>query len=224
VCLGLVDYDRVVEGNMATQLLVCENDIDHYKTRVVAAAVERLGFDTTMVERAFDTNFRPQVTRAEPTIALAGFDDRGPRLDLGEDRFTWVVDGGLGTGPVEYLDVVVNTFPSPEDPGVAFLPARPRGTSLPDAYEAEIARQVEAGVADEAVRCGMLPIAGVSIGAAFVGAFAGSLVVSDILRLLHGGESFSVVHVDLRNPENLWAVPNATPGTATPAYTNACRR
>ncbi len=221
VSLGLVDYDRVVEGNLATQSLVWPDDVDRRKTRVVANALEALGFDTVIVERAFDDNFHPDIRRFEPTIALAGFDSRDPRVLLGDDRFTWVVDGGLGTGAVEYLDIVVNTFPSRQDPAAAFAPGRPRRTPLPDAYEAEIARQVEGGAGDEAVRCGMLAIAGVNIGAAFVGALAATLVVSDVLRLLHGGEPFSVVHVDLRHPENLRAVPNTAPSASTPAYTKA---
>jgi hypothetical protein len=221
VSLGLVDYDGVVEGNLATQLLVRPDDVDRRKTRVVANALEALGFHTVIVERAFDENFHPDIRRSEPTIALAGFDSRQPRLLLGDDRLPWVVDGGLGTGAVEYLDIVVNTFPSPQDPAAAFPPARPRRTPLPDAYEAEIACQVEGGASDEAVRCGILAIAGVNIGAAFVGAFAATLVVSDVLRLLNGGEPFSVVHVDLRHPENLRAVPNTAPGAPTPAFTKA---
>lgn len=59
---------------------------------------------------------------------------------------------------------------------------------LPEAYEAEIASQVAQGAGEDAARCGLLDIAVVTIGAAFVGAFAASLVVSDLLRLLHGGE------------------------------------
>ena len=221
VLLGLVDYDQVVAGNTATQLLVSENHVGQRKARVVAAALEHLGFDTIIVERAFDANFRTDVTRYEPTIALVGFDSRNPRLLLGNDRFTWVVDGGLGTGPVEYLDIVVNTFPGPEDPAVAFSLGRPHATSLPSTYQAEITSRVARGAGEDAARCGLLDIAGVTIGAAFVGTFAASLVVADLLRLLHGGEPFAVVHVDLRHPENLLAVRNARPGDPTPAYTDA---
>jgi len=221
VRLGLIDYDRVVAGNTATQLLVGEDHIDDRKTRVVASALERLGFTTVIVERAFDGNFYPDVTRHEPTIALAGFDSRDPRLLLGDGRFTWVVDGGLGSGAVEYLDVVVNTFPASEDPAVAFPPGRPRSTPLPEAYEAEVASQVEKGAGEDAARCGLLDIAGVTIGAAFVGAFAASLVISDVLRLLHGGHPFAVVHVDLRHPENLQAVTNSCPGAPSPMFTTA---
>lgn len=225
VRVGLVDYDRVVAGNTATQLLVTDADIDQRKTRVVADALEGLCLDTAIVDRAFDDTFRPEPhadpNRSEPTVALAGFDSREPRLLLGDDRFTWVVDGGLGRGSVDYLDIVINTFPAPEDPTVAFPKPRPRSQALPAAYESEVARRVAKGMDETAVRCGLLDIAGVTIGAAFVGSVAACLVVGDLLRQLHGGSPFSVVHVDLRHPENLVAVPNRAPAEATPAFTLA---
>ncbi len=223
VRVGLIDYDRVVAGNIATQLLVTDSDIERRKTRVVAHALEDLGLDTAIVERAFDDTFRPRphadLNRSEPTVALAGFDSRDPRLLLGEDRFTWVVDGGLGRGSVDYLDIVINTFPAPEDPTVAFPEPRPRPQALPDVYESEVADRVATGMDETAVRCGLLDIAGVAIGAAFVGSVAACLVVGDLLRQLHGGAPFSVVHVDLRHPENLVAVENRAPAEATPAFT-----
>lgn len=57
----------------------------------------------------------------------------------------------------------------------------------------------------------MLDIAGVTVGAAFVGTFASTLVIGDILRLLHGGTDYSVIAVDLRNPSSIRAVPNSAP-------------
>jgi len=84
-----------------------------------------------VVERAFDRNFSPRCRQVGAHDRSGGFHNREPRLLLGDDRFTWVVDGGLGTGTVEYLDIVVNTFPSREAPGVAFPPARPAATPRP---------------------------------------------------------------------------------------------
>jgi hypothetical protein len=218
VQLGLVDFDFVVEGNAATQLLVVRPEVvRHRKTRTVAAALEGLGFRTRLVERAYDEHFHPiahgNPNRNEPTIALAGFDDVAPRRLLGDAGFARIVDAGLGAGPVEYLDMVVHTFPAAEDPVAAFA-GEPRTSTrtLPDAYEAEIARQADTGVDERAARCGMLDIAGVTVGAAFVGTFASTIVVADILRVLHGGGNYSVVAVDLRNPLAIRAVPNAIPG------------
>lgn len=224
--LGLVDFDTVVAGNAATQLLVGAHDVEKPKTRVVAAALEKLGFRTRLVERAFDKRFHPVVdpspTRNEPMTALAGFDKLSPRRALNEAGFQHVVDAGLGAGPVEYLDMVLHTFPG-SDPAAAFPddPRTPR--RLGDAYEQEIARQVEAGGDDTAARCGILDFAGITVGAAFVGTVASTLVIAAILRLLHaGGESFSVIALDLRDPRGIRAVPNSVPrDLALPPYTRA---
>jgi hypothetical protein len=224
VLLGLLDFDTVVKGNTATQLLVRADDADQAKTRLVAAALEDLGFRTRIVERAFDEHFRPLVDadprRDEPTTALAGFDDPRPRRALAEAGFQLVVDAGLGAGPVEYLDMVLHTFPG-SNPDSAF-PDDPRTRRLADAYEREIARQVALGAEDAAVRCGMREIAGVTVGAAFVGTVASTLVLADILRVLHSGESYSVIGLDLRDPRGIRAVAVGDQTVAAlPAYTRA---
>jgi hypothetical protein len=108
---------------------------------------------------------------------------------------------------------------APEDQTVAFPEPRPRSQALPDAYEYEVADRVGKGMDETAVRCGLLDIAGLTIGAAFVGSVAACLVVGERLRQLHGGSPFSVVNVNLRNPENLEAVPHRAPAEATPAFT-----
>ena len=226
VHLGLVDFDVIVKGNTATQLLTSENDVGRRKTRTVAAALDNLGFTTRIVERAFDQDFHPvphgNPARNEPRIALAGFDDIMSRRMLGKAGFARVVDAGLGSGPVEYLDMVLHTFPAPKDPADAF-PDDPRiPRPLAEAYEAEITRRVKAGTDATAARCGMLDIAGVTVGAAFVGTFASTMVVADILRVLHGGVNYSVIAVDLRKPDGIRAIPNGAPGDfVPPAHTRA---
>jgi hypothetical protein len=141
---------------------------------------------------------------------------------IGGTGFTRIVDAGLGAGPVEYLDMVLHSFPAPGDPATAFTGQPPHARPLPQAHENEIARRAEAGIDETTARCGMLDIAGVTVGAAFVGACASTLVIADILRLLHGGDDYSVISPDLRNPAGIRAVPNSAPGEyPAPAYTFA---
>jgi hypothetical protein len=216
VQLALMDFDVIVEGNIATQLLVQASQVGHRKTRTVATALESRGFSTRLVERAYDEHFHPVAhaspARNEPAVALAGFDDITPRRLLGDAGFDHIVDAGLGAGPIEYLDMVIHTFPAPEDPAEAFPHQPATARPLPEPYETEIARQAKAGRDQSAARCGMLDIAGVTVGAAFVGTFASSIVIADILRLLHGGDKYSVLSVDMRNPSGIHAVPNSAPG------------
>ncbi len=144
--------------------------------------------------------------RHEPATALAGFDDIEPRRSLGTAGFERIVDAGLGAGPVEYLDMVLHTFPGAGDPASAFPDDDRSPRTLGDAYEREIARRVEAGSDESAARCGMLDIAGVTVGAAFVGAITSTLVIADILRQLHDGQDYSVITLDLRAPGGVHAV------------------
>lgn len=192
------------------------------KTRVVAAALESLGFTTAIVERAFDDDFRPDPLRGEPSIALAGFDCRDPRLLLGEDRFERVIDAGIGGGPVDYLDMVIHTFPASEPPTEAFAAqGSGRARPLPSAYEREVDRQKADGASEAVVRCGMLDIFGISVGAAFVGAFVATLVIADLLRVLHEGPELAVIALDLREPTHARIVVNEHFGDTAPAYTEA---
>ena len=155
-------------------------------------------------------------------MALAGFDDITPRRLLGDTGFGHIVDAGLGGGPVEYLDMVIHAFPAPDGPAEAFSQQPPTARPLPEPYEAEIARQTRAGRDQSVARCGMLDLAGVTVGAAFVGTFASSIVIADILRLLHGGDGYSVLAVDMRDPAGIRAVPNSAPGEyPNPAFTRA---
>lgn len=225
VQVGLVDFDIVVRGNAATQLLVTPDDVGRRKTRVVAGELERRGLATRIVERAFDEHFHPiahgDSLRNEPRVALAGFDDVLPRHQLGQ-RFDRVVDAGLGDGP-EYLDMVVQAFPAAGDPSAVFASTRrPDARPFRPVYETEIERLVAEGEDETAARCGMVTVAGVTVGAAFVGALASTLVIADLLRPLHeGGMDFSVVSIDLRAPEARRAVPSDLPEMVLPAFTTA---
>lgn len=226
VQIGLVDFDLVVRGNAATQLLVTPDDVGRRKTRVVADALGSRGFSTRIVERAFDEHFRPvshgDPHRDEPRIALGGFDAVPPRQQLGQHRFDRVVDGALGGGR-DYLGIDVHTFPAAGDPAALFPQAGPRREQeLPRAYAAEIDRQVAAGKDEAAARCGMVDVAGVTVGAAFVGALASTIVIADLLRLLHGeGADFSVISLDLRTPEARRSVRSRVIADCAPAFTLA---
>jgi hypothetical protein len=226
VQVGLVDFDVVVAGNTATQMLVTSGDVGDRKARVVARALERRGFSTRLVERAFDERFHPvshgDAHRDEPRIALAGFDAVEPRRQLGQHRFDRVVDAGLGDG-AEYLDMVVHTFPAAGDPAAVFAAAPSWGErELRPAYQVEIEQQVAAGRDEAAARCGMVDVAGITVGAAFVGAVASTIVIGDLLRLLHiDGRNYSVASLDLRAPHGVRAVPSSLDVAVAPPFTTA---
>jgi hypothetical protein len=205
----LVDPDAIVPGNLATGLLARATDIGALKTRIVAAGLESLGMHTRIQERRFDDSFRLQSD--EPRVALVGFDDPKPRRLL-DGRFAHVIDTGLGGGPVEYLDMLIRTFPSDVEPSVAFASERPVRRHLAGRYEDQVQRLIAAGADEGDARCGIAELAGISVGAAFVGAIAGALGVADILRYLHSGSALSVISLDLRSPNDIRTASNESPG------------
>jgi hypothetical protein len=204
----LLDFDRIVEANVATGLLTTTDDVGDFKTRAAARHMEALGYHTSIVERRYDDHVRPD--RFEPTIALAGFDRPEPRRALG-DKFDFVVDAGIGGGAHDYLDVLFHTFPSAAHPRAAFAASGVPTRSLPTAYELEIERRIVGGVAEGDARCGMVEIAGASVAASFVGAIAAAVAVAQVLVVLNGGEHFSVMNLDLRDPEHVVCAPKAHP-------------
>lgn len=216
VCL--VDYDTIVEANKATGLLMCSNDLGGLKTRVVAAKLERLGHRTRLVERAFDDNMKP--TADEPRVALAGFDSSNPRRALG-GKFLRVIDGGLGAGPKTCLDILLHTFPSQITPQEAFPDPKHASGAPPDAYTPEVGRRIRDGVDPDAARCGILELSGAAAAAAFVGAAAGALMVSDLLRFLHDGAQYETLAFNLRSTR-VTAYPIENPQAfSSPGYVDA---
>lgn len=216
----LMDVDTVIEGNLATGLLLSPDDVRKRKTRVVAERLESLGLRTALVERLFDDTLRP--VRDEPGLAFGGFHDPVPRRMLGGNRFGRVIDGGLGGGPVGYLDIQLHTFPSRLDPATAFGTDVETGPAdLLPAYEAEALRRIEAGESAGDARCGMLEFAGITVAAAFVGSVASALVLADPLRVLHEGNDYAVIGLDLRSPSDIQRAPNPASGDYIPPATEA---
>jgi hypothetical protein len=194
----LQDYERVVEANESTGLLTTSADRGNHKTRVVAARLEDLGFETVLTERRFDSTTRPNLVFGEPTTLLAGFDDVRPRRQLENEGFAHIVDAGLGTGKVHYLDMLLHTFPGTTAAADAFPERQRSDSALPENFEAEIRRRMKAGEDPDEARCGVFLLHGTAAAAAFVGATTSSLVISDVLRTIHGGRRYDVLDFSLR--------------------------
>lgn len=209
--LLLQDFDLVVEANESTGLLIDPGVAGQTKARVIAARMERLGFQTRISERAFDSDTKRR--HEEPALALAGFDDPSPRRELEGANFRLVVDAGLGAGVDHYHEIVLHTFPSGLEARSTF-PSRSGGTADigPSAYQGLIGRREEEGETAQEAMCGALEIAGRTVGAAFVGAVAGTLVVAEALRMLAGGPRYQVIDLSLRSPQHRIAVDNERPG------------
>ena len=217
VDLVLQDFDSIVKANGSTGMLSDDSLIGQKKTRVVSGRLEALGFNTNITERYFDSATRRSVN--EPSVALVGVDDPAPRRHLEGAGFDLIVDAGLGGGPRNYLDILIHSFPSGIKAADAFRARdRQHASSLVDqpAYQ-DFHRQVmkTTDLTDDEIRCGIIEVAGRSIGAAFVGCVAATFVLSEVLRSLAGGPGIEVLGVTLRSPDKSQASANTLEGIAT---------
>jgi hypothetical protein len=181
----LNDFDRVVEANIETGLLTRRTSINRLKTRVVAEWLEERGFETNVVERAFDEHFRRQ--ESEPRLALFGFDGNGPRWTIESPGFEYVIDTGVGGAHDSFDTIATFTFPHPSLKAATLWPSnapheerakRVRRLAVSNAFYQEFGRTH---------RCGEIELAGTSVAVPFVGAAAASLALAEACRSVLGG-------------------------------------
>ena len=202
VDLVLQDCDSIVKANRGTGMLSDDSSVGQRKTRVVAGRLEALGFNTAITERRFDSATRRSVD--EPGVALVGVDDPAPRRLLEEAGFDLIVDAGLGGGTRNYLDMLIHSFPSGVEAATAW--AERLGSAASSVLDQpayldihqQLTRTTE--LTDGEIKCGIIEVAGASVGAAFVGCVAATFVLSEVLRALARGPRFEVLGVSLRSP------------------------
>lgn len=214
--LTLQDYDHVVEANRSTGMLVANitpNGVR--KTRLVAGALEGLGFHTRLIERAFDYTIKP--SRDEPIWALAGFDSPAPRCHL--DNFELAVDLGLGASQDDYLGIRLHTFPAAGSPADIFIAAADDTTG--PSVEASPHSPWATAAAEDA--CGIVQLEGASVGAAFVGATAAALGLAEVLRALAGGPPIAIASLTLAAPQHAEFVRGSATATGNPGF-QACAK
>jgi len=193
VSLVLQDFDVLSEANDSTSPLTFAPVSTERKTRAMARWCEERGFKTSINERLFAADFTVGVD--EPMIGICGVDNAIARSALEDVGFARVIEAGLGKGEHEYLAFQVHTFPGDEKAKSRWSTVSehllgPGGGTKP-AYEA-LARE---GL-DE---CGIALLAGRTVGACFVGMVASTVMIAELLRMVHGAHAYSLVDGSLRS-------------------------
>lgn len=200
VTLVLQDFDAITESTESTSILTDSAMIGQKKTRAMAAWAERLGFDTSLQERMFAADFSRQPE--EPAVALCGLDNGAGRRALDQVGFDLIVEAGLGRGHRDFRTMRLHVLPGRRAAADIWKQTN-EGEKVENrpAY----AKLLEQGVLD---RCGMTLLAGKAVGAPFVGSIAATLVLSEVLRLLHGGAVSQLIDVDLLSLEQRLVSPH----------------
>jgi hypothetical protein len=211
--LTLQDFDTLAPSNDSTSLLTHLDLVGRKKSRVMADWAERQGWDTTLVERRFDTKLR--VGPDDPAVALCGIDNALGRAALEDAGFLRVIEAGLGGGLSDYLALRLHSFPGPRTASTIWSatgkPAEDAARLDKPAY-----RALAAGGAD---RCGLTQLAGRTVGAPFVGALAGAFVIAELVKLANNGPSMSLIDLHLRAPGQMQAFAQSNKFACNPGVT-----
>ena len=215
VNLVLQDFDELVDANDSTSLLTTRAKLGMKKTRAMALWCEARGFRTSIVERRFAADFR--IAGEEPSVALCGVDNPFARADLEDVGFSRVIEAGLGAGTQEYLAFQVHTFP-------ACRTARSRWGA--DVHHSNgntiIGNPAYRALAQDGLdECGIVTMAGRTVGASFVGAVTAAVVIAELMRMAMGGPQYEVVDGSLRSLELRQAVLGNDTAPFNPGTTSA---
>ena len=196
--LVLQDFDDITPSSESTSVLTNATLVGVKKTRALAAWADDRGFRTAIYERRFEGDFRRQPD--EPAIALCGLDNAVGRQPLDQVGFDFVIEAGLGRNHQNFQTMRLHTLPASRSAAEIW-----RSSSETEAPELHGAYKVmlENGQLD---RCGVTLLAGKAVGAPFVGSVAACLAVSEVLRLLHGGQINQMIDLDLRSVEHRTAI------------------
>ena len=200
--LVLQDFDRVMESNVSTSVLTAPNAAGRKKARVVAEWAEARGFETVIEERRFG----PWIQREcdEPAAALCGVDNALARSRLEGAGFGLIVEAGLGAGPGGFRNIFLHVFPGSRTS--AEIWSSSVGTS-PEVHEMPAYRAMRRSGVDQ---CGVARLAARTVAVPFVGLTAACLVISELLRRLHGGEALELASLSLLSVDDVETVPMAS--------------
>lgn len=208
VTLVLQDFDRMTEANRSTSLLTRPDDIGQMKTRRMAEISEARGFQTVIVERPFDELLK--VGPADPPLAFCGVDNVATRRALEAPGFAEVIEAGLGHQGEEFLAFQLHSLPGSKAARDLWC-GQPEPTAI-DRLDQPAYRELLAHGAD---RCGLIEVAGVTVGVPFVGAAVSALVVAEAVRAAMGQHRYAVLDGSLRDPVRRTAIRRADSTKAT---------
>jgi hypothetical protein len=199
--LYLQDDDFVSEENLPTSMLSSAADLGRLKTRVCAERLEQIGIGTRLVERRLDQHQR--AGDRDPQVLLAGFDNPAGRALLSKTRFDLIIDLGIGAGHRDYLDMRLYSFPASRRSEEIFPPQGAEPVTA-DLLEQPAWRKLHERTGD---RCGVIEVAGQSVGAAFVGAFTAAVGVAELVRYYADEQRYELIDLSLRNLTRARAIP-----------------
>jgi hypothetical protein len=187
------DQDAGVE-NEATGLLTYGGDIGRRKVRVASTWFEPQ-WKTSHLERRHHGDMR--VTVEDPAIVFAGLDNVKARLNIAGAGFDYMVDAGVGHGPVDFESLQLRVLRKGAD-AKSQWEAPAKAKNVDDMLKGEGYRDL-AGKD----RCGAFALAEGSVAVPFVGAFVGALGMAQGMRIASGLPTAEFLQAELGAPSHV---------------------
>lgn len=186
--LWLQDDDMVTEASWSTSMLTPKGVKEVRKARMLAEAMEARGYPTRVVEQRLMR--KEQVTDETPRLVLFGVDNPIARRLISDLPVVALVEAGLGNAHDTFRGIRVHSFPQAEHSRDIWAARPTRERPLAPAYQEMLNTTKDL--------CGTTTLASRSVGVPFVGCMAASLVISELMRCLHGGQGMRVHDLNLR--------------------------
>jgi molybdopterin/thiamine biosynthesis adenylyltransferase len=204
----LNDFDKVEAENFETGLIFTPADEGDLKTRVCCRWLEARGFHTRLIERSFDADFhcRTVAPLIEPRLALCGFDSNPARRMLPLANFARVMESGLGGTKQNFDTISIHTLPNSRNAEELWPDISQEDEERQREELERVATENPAYAELDSDVCGRAELAGKSVAVPFVGVTAATLVIAEVLRLLHDGPAYSDIKLSLSDLKNLSAI------------------
>ena len=188
--ISLQDYQAAAVENEATGLITWPMDIGRRKTRIASDWMEAFGWDTSLIERRFDSDTRAQPT--DPAVVVTALDSPVPRRHVHAAGYAFMFDVGVGHGPVDFESAQLRTFARGDAGSWQHAPAQKDVAGLLDrpAYKAM-----------SADACGAYALAEASVAVPFVGAATGALAVAQLARVAAMEPLIRLMQIELGAPD-----------------------
>lgn len=190
----LQDDQSAGPENAATGLLTTDADIQYKKTRIAARWLDGLGWPTALIERRHYGDIARH--RGDPLLVVTTLDEPSARIKIAAAEFDYMVDVGVGHGPVDFENLQIRILPKGTDP-TPFWSAADASKNV-DAMLRQEAYQVHTQKFGE---CGSFGLADASVAVPFVGAAAGSVLMAQLIRLTSLQSTPQIMQMDLGCPE-----------------------
>jgi molybdopterin/thiamine biosynthesis adenylyltransferase len=198
----LQDNDIVENENIGSQVLCNESNIGFPKTRACLKFLEDLDFKTQIVEKRFLAgNSEEEWIKVFPFL-LNGVDNAQTRKNINKNNLKLFLDGATNGSLSLFDSFTLKNVSNIEKDSDSIWPVNETAEkvlhrNLYDRYNKEN-------------KCGILTNIGISVP--FVGLFAATFVIAELLRSLNQGIIYSIVSFRMRDLSSMEAIENGVYG------------